>query len=87
MLQKVVFENYQKKIKFEKVKKNSLVKTRKAPKAMRNSNHNFPRFSILFSVSLYKQFLWGTPRTRNISSQSWDTHICVGWTRSGFVPK
>ena len=48
---------------------------------MWNSNHNFPRFSILFSVSLYKQFLWENSRTWNISSQSWDTHVCAGWTQ------
>ena len=54
---------------------------------MWNSNHNFPAFSILFSVSLYKQFLWENSRTWNISTQSWDTNICVGWTRCGSIPK
>ena len=76
MLQKVIFENYQKISSLKKWK--SLVKARKVPKAMWNSNHNFPRFAKLFSVSLYEQFLWGNSRTWNISSQSWDTHICVG---------
>ena len=52
---KVIFWKLPKNFKFEKVEKKKLGENQqKQPKAMWNSNHNFPRFSIFFSVSLYK---------------------------------
>ena len=84
---KVIFENSQKISSLKKWKK-KFGENQQGHQKQCEIQITIFRDSLYFSLSVcINSFFGKILELENISSQSWDTHMCVGWTRSGSVPK